>query len=148
MSIFWPPAVETTSPLELVETEIVQRLRTDPYLTTLVDGRVYTAIPPSATYPLVVIGTTSDMPWPRMRHDGVDALITVRASSQVRGNWEVHQIADRARGVLHGVTIEPLGPFRSARLTYASGAGVYQDDLAGLTTVHRPVLFRVRVTIA
>jgi hypothetical protein len=144
----WPAAVRTASPLELVETEIVWQLRNDPQMTALVAGRVYTAIPPAAPFPLVLISTTSASPFQRLQHAGLEALLTVRASSQVRGSWEVHRIADLARMVLENLTVAPLGPFRSARLTYDNGAAVYVDDLAGLVTYHRPMDFRVRVTIA
>jgi hypothetical protein len=144
----WPEALREASPLELVETEIVQRLRTDARMTALVDGRVYTALPPNTPFPLVVVGQATSEPFQRLRHAGIDATVTVRASSQKPGTWEVHQIADHIRMVLEGITVAPLGPFRSASWTYDSGTAVYSDDLAGLVTFHRPLIFRIRVTIA
>jgi len=148
MVVLWPEAVRDASPLELVETEIVQRLRTDARMTALVAGRVYTAIPPAAPFPLVLVGSATAELFNRFGHAGLEATVTVRASSQERGTWEVHRIADQARMVLEGVTVRPLGPFRAATWTYDSGAAVYTDDLAGVVTYHRPVIFRVRVTIA
>ena len=145
----WPESVRDAEPLELVETEMVWQLRNDPRMTALVAGRVYTAIPPGALFPLVLIGSSMGGNFNRFQHAGVDATVTVRASSQVRGTWEVHRIAGLARMVLEGLPVAPLGPFRSAQWTHDdTAAAVYTDDLAGIVTYHRPVIFRVRVTIA
>jgi len=148
MTTLWPEAVRDASPLELVETEIVQRLRGDARIDALVADRIYTAIPPSAPFPLVFVGNATSEPYQRLRHAGIDATVTVRPSSQVPGTWEVHRLADQIRMVLEGVTVAPLGPFRSAPWTYDGGTATYSDDLAGITTYHRPLIFRVRVTIA
>jgi|SRR5436190_18162961 hypothetical protein len=145
----WPEAVRDAEPLELVETEIVWQLRNDPRMTALVAGRVYTAVPPGTPFPQVLVGSSTGGNFNRLGHAGVDATVTVRASSQVRGTWEVHQIAGLARMILEGLTVTPLGPFRRATWVHDDQvAAVYTDDLAGIVTVHRPVIFRVRVTIA
>jgi hypothetical protein len=145
----WPEAVRDAEPLELVETEIVWQLRQDPRMTALVAGRVYTAIPPGAPFPLVLVGDSTGGNFNRCRHAGVNATVTVRASSQARGTWEVHRIAGLARMVLEGLTVTPLGPYRWATWTHDELVGpVYTDDLGGIVTVHRPVTFRVRVTVA
>lgn len=146
--MLWPEAVRDASPLELVETEIVQRLRTDARMTALVAGRVYTSIPPATPFPLVLVGSATAEAFNRLGHAGVDTTVTVRASSQEHGSWEVHRIADQTRMVLEGIRVSPLGPFRAAAWTYDGAGAVYTDDLAGVVTYHRPMIFRVRVTIA
>lgn len=147
MTELWPAAVRTISPGEQVETTVVQRLRNDPDMTALVDGRVYTAIPPNAAFPLVLVGSTTDIPFNRFRHAGSDCTVTVRASSQQMGTWEAHRIAMLTRALNEGQDEIPFGPFRAARWTFESASG-FEEELSGMVTYHRPVLIRVRVTIA
>lgn len=143
----WPASVRDASPLELIETAAVQWLRTDPRMTALVGGRIYTAIPPGTPFPMVLVGSTTDEPFSRFRHAGVNATLILRASSQVRGTYEVHRIADQMRMVIENQR-GPLPPFRTMQWTFDSGPAAFSEDLAGTLTFHRPIVLRVRLTIA
>ena len=144
----WPDSVRDTSPLELLQTTAIAWLRADARMTALVAGRIYTAIPPGAPLPLVLVGNATAIDFPRFRHAGVEATIRFRPSSQVRGDYEVLRIGDQIRMVLERPTNQALPPFRTMTWSFDSAAAVYADDLAGVLTYHWPILMRVRLTIA
>ena len=146
---YWPPALIGIYPTQLVETQTITWLREDPTLDALVDGRIYTAVPPGTPFPLVLLEAVAPQPWARaFRATSDQVTFQLKAQSQVMGDYEVNQISDRIRQVLDGARAEPLGPLRSARWKYDSGQpGVRTEELAGIVTYYRPVLMRVFLTV-
>ena len=133
--------------VELVETQAITWLRGDEGMTTLVGGRVYTTIPEDVVYPYVLLEAFIVSPWNRLRGFGREIVFQARAQSQVRGDYEVHRIADRMIWVLEGRDVA-LPPAKRSLWSVDENPGpTYTDIGAGVVTYHRPVSVRVRVQV-
>ncbi|RPH77824.1 MAG: DUF3168 domain-containing protein [Candidatus Rokuibacteriota bacterium] len=132
---------------QLVTESIVTRLRGDQVLQELLDQRIYTFVPPGAPFPLLRVEGMVCRPFERMGGGhGYEITVQLRASSQAKGDWEVHAISDRVRQVLDAHEV-PLPPCRASLWAFDPGGAVYTDLLAGVLTYHRPDQYRVRVTL-
>ena len=145
--IAWPAALDNVSLLELIETQAIGWLRADARMTELVSGRVYTVIPDDVVYPFVIIEGFVSSPWNRLRGFGRSVSFQARAQSQVRGDYEVHRIADRIVSVIDARDV-PLPPAKRSLWSIDETPGAtYTDVDAGVLTYHRPVGVRVRVAV-
>jgi hypothetical protein len=145
--VMWPPALDAVSVCELIETQAIAWLRADARMTELVGGRVYTVIPVDVVYPFVLIEGFVVSPWNRLRGFGRVVSFQARAQSQVRGDYEVHRIADRMVSLVEGRDV-PLPPAKRSLWSVDETPGAtFTDAEAGVLTYHRPVVMRVRVAV-
>jgi len=143
----WPSTMDAVSLVELIETQVIGWLRDDARLTSLVHGRIWTAIPAGAPYPFVLVEGFVVSPWNRLRGFGRSVSFQARAQSQVKGDYEVHRIADRIVEILEGRDVA-LPPAKRALYAIDETPGAtYTDLAAGVVTYHRPVIVRVRVQV-
>ena len=143
----WPPAMQDVSLCELIETQAIGWLRADARMESLVADRIWTSVPPNAPYPFVLVEAFTVTAWNRFRGFGRNVTFQLRAQSQVRGDYEAHQIGDRIAAVLEGKTA-PLPPAKRALWTVDEMPGAsFTDVNAGVLTYHRTVIARVRVQV-
>ena len=146
-AVRWPETMADVSLVELIETQAIAWLRADSRLTALVGGRVYTTIPTELVYPWILLESFVSTPWNRFRGFGRVVTFTCRAQSQVRGDYEVHRIADRMTAVLEGRDVALPPAKRSLWSVDESSGPTYTDSDAGVLTYHRPLGVRVRVQV-
>lgn len=145
--VSWPESMAAVSLVELVETQAISWVRADAALIELIDGRIYTTIPTSVVYPYVLVEAFVVSPWNRLRGFGRSVTFQCRAMSQVRGDYEVHRIADRMTAVFEGRDVA-LPPARRSLWSVDETPGpTYTDVAAGVLTYHRPLSVRVRVQV-
>ena len=90
-----------TPELEL-QGAIVARLKADPAVAALVNGRIYDAVPGGAVFPYVTIGPTDSV------DDSADCITGFLMAQQIDcwsrgvGKPEVKKIVDAVRAALHG----------------------------------------------
>ena len=142
----WPAAVADVSVNETIQIQAIAWLKGDARITALVGPRIYTNIPPSPVYPLLLLEDFQPGPWPRFRGYGYRVAFQARAQSQKAGPYEADRISDR---VIQVLTFRdgPLPPFRHASWAFEAGPGTYADELAGVKTYHRPTIIRVEVRV-
>ena len=146
-AVRWPETMADVSLVELIETQAIAWLRADARMTALVGGRIYTTIPESVVYPYVLVEAFVSSPWNRFRGFGRVVTFQCRAQSQVRGDYEVHRIADRMTAVLEGRDVALPPAKRSLWSVDESSGPTYTDSEAGVLTYHRPLGVRVRVQV-
>jgi len=147
MSVSWPATMADVSLLELIEVQAIAWFRADPRLETLIGDRVYTTIPVDVVYPYVLLEAFIASPWNRFRGFGRVVSFQARAQSQVRGDYEVHRIADRIVQVIEGQDVALPPAKRSLWSIDEAPGATFTDVAAGVLTYHRPVGIRVRVQV-
>jgi hypothetical protein len=85
---------------------IVNRLKADPTLTTLINGRVYDSIPQSAPFPYVSYGPVDANEDDADCITGFEVFIQLDAWSRTPGFPEVHKITDAVRASLHDASVQ------------------------------------------
>lgn len=147
MGAMWPASMTNVSLCELIESQAIGWLRADARMTALVNGRIWTTVPSGAVYPFVLVEGFVVSPFNRLRGFGRTVTFQARAQSQVKGDYEVHRIADRLAAVLEGRDA-PMPPAKRGLWSIDDTPGAtYTDVVAGVTTYHRPTIVRVRVQV-
>lgn len=72
-------------------------------------GRVYDSVPPSATFPYIVVGTGQSLPNRADCYDGTESFIDIDVWSRAVGFPEAKGIADRIRAVLDDAALSVTG---------------------------------------
>ena len=96
----WPAAVADVSLQETIQIQAIAWLKADARITALVGTRIYTNIPASTTFPLLLLEGFVPGPANRFRGYGFVVSFQLRAQSQKAGPYEVDRISDRVIQVL------------------------------------------------
>ena len=96
----WPAAVADVSLQETIQIQAIAWLKADARITALVGTRIYTNIPASTTFPLLLLEGFVPGPANRLRGYGFAVSFQLRAQSQKAGPYEVDRISDRVIQVL------------------------------------------------
>lgn len=91
-----------------IQSAVHDALAADTELDTLVDGRIYDAVPATPQYPLVVLGEKSEKDFRTFNRRGVTATLVLDIRSQT-SDEEVLRIYDRIRTVLHDQAVVLAG---------------------------------------
>jgi hypothetical protein len=80
---------------------IVTRLKADPAVTALINGRVYDSVPQGATFPYVTIGPVDSVEDDADCITGLEVAQQIDCWSRAPGFPEVKRIVDAVRAALH-----------------------------------------------
>lgn len=98
----------STDPSLELQAAILAKLKADPQVSALVDGRIYDSVPPAPTFPYVAFGPVDVI------EDDADCINAaavyqqIDAWSRAVGFPEVKRVADAVRNALHGVDDETM----------------------------------------
>jgi hypothetical protein len=134
-------------PTGLVHGVLVARLKADAALVAIVAARVYTHVPAGTAFPRVVVEGSTFGPSPdgtfRAGEKGLSTQ--VRSSSQASGPAQAITMRDRVVALFDGYREALAAPFRDVRFALAPGGAIYDEEEAGITTYHAPVILEWRV---
>lgn len=95
-----------TSPSHELQAMVVERLKAFVALTSLIDTRVYDAVPTNAQFPYVSWGPEQDIEDDADCIEGHDISIQIDAWSRTPGRGEVKKVAEQVRAALHDYETE------------------------------------------
>jgi hypothetical protein len=123
-----------------IQEAIVAAVKADTALTSLIGGRIYDPVPPTAAFPYISIGEDQVLPDLAQCYDGADVISTLHVWSRKIGYGEVKRVAAALESALTNATFALTG-FRLVDKLFESTR--YMRDPDGLTS-HAVVTFRAR----
>lgn len=128
-----------------VTAAVVQALRASSAVTAIVPAeRVVNEVPNGTARPFLVVDVVSETDDDVLSRGGIDAVVSVLAVSDYRGDDEIGRMATAVRETLDAASLTVAGFPDPADVTYEQAVGSYKDDIAGVVVRHRPLWFRVR----
>jgi hypothetical protein len=114
-----------------IQGEVVKRLKADPAVTALVNGRIYDSVPSTATFPYVSYGPSDLVTDDAECITAFSGFHQLDAWSRAVGYPEVKKIADAVRRSLHDA---PLALPSNALVFFEHRSTRYVRDPDGLTS--------------
>jgi hypothetical protein len=99
---------------------LLERLRDDPGVSALVEGRVWDEPPEAPRTPYVTLGRAETRPWGGLDGEGLEHALTLTCVSRFDGAEEAKAVVAAIRAALHGATPSLDGHrLVNLRVTYA-----------------------------
>lgn len=84
-----------------IQQAVYNALIGNPYVSDLVDGRIYDNVPQGTDYPYIVIGDDTTIPWDTDTETGSESTLTLHVWSRYYGRYEVKAIMEAIYTTLH-----------------------------------------------
>ena len=111
-------------------------------ITTTLGCSVHDSVPQTQTFPYLRISTPAGLPWDTFGKAGKTRVLHVDIFSQYRGRLEVQNIMDKTIELLQYQALS-LSGHTLVNLAYEQDIDANDEDIVGVKTAHKVVMFRV-----